>query len=92
VPEAIKQERLARFMQKQAAISAGRLAARIGTEVEVVIDGPDEHAGLLARSYAEAPEVDGIIHIATRTPLAPGSRARVRIVSASEHDLGAELR
>jgi ribosomal protein S12 methylthiotransferase len=94
VPEAMKQERLERFMRRQAAISAARLQRRIGCEIEVLIDAVTPEA-VIARSPADAPEIDGLVYLgaqdaATRA-LAPGSFRRVRVIAAGEHDLEAEL-
>ncbi len=88
VPEAVKEERLARFMEVQAAISAERLAEKIGREIEVLVDAVDAE-GAVARSQADAPEIDGLVFI-DRTDLAVGSRLRVRVSGASDHDLWAE--
>jgi ribosomal protein S12 methylthiotransferase len=101
VPDELKQERLQRFMEKQAEISAERLQAKVGTVQRVLIDevGPTVAVG---RSSADAPEIDGQVHIATGTrggkrkaalakadapKLQPGQFVDVRIVEADEHDL-----
>jgi len=88
VPEPVRQERLARFMEVQAGISAARLAEKVGREIEVLVDAVDAE-GAIARSQADAPEIDGLVFI-DRTDLAVGSRLRVRVTDASEHDLWAE--
>ncbi|MEM0911121.1 MAG: 30S ribosomal protein S12 methylthiotransferase RimO, partial [Pseudomonadota bacterium] len=62
VPEDIKQQRYQRFMDVQSTISFERLQRRIGSEYYVVIDEVSSE-GAIARSYAEAPEIDGVIHI-----------------------------
>jgi ribosomal protein S12 methylthiotransferase len=94
VPEAVKQERLERFMRHQGAISAARLQRKIGREIEVLIDAVTAEA-VIARSSADAPEIDGLVYLgaqdaATRA-LEPGSFKRVRVIAAGEHDLEAEL-
>jgi ribosomal protein S12 methylthiotransferase len=90
VPEDVKEERRARFMQRQAAISAARLARRIGSEMSVLVDAVDDE-GAIARGPADAPEIDGVINIINGNDLAIGQFARVRITDAGEHDLTARL-
>jgi ribosomal protein S12 methylthiotransferase len=79
VPEAVKEERRARFMAVQAKISAAKLKSKIGTTVEVLIDEPG-----LGRSKADAPEIDGVVKFNGGKP---GELAEVRIERADEHDL-----
>jgi ribosomal protein S12 methylthiotransferase len=86
VPEAVKAERLERFMAVQAEISARRLAAKVGREIEVIVDAEDE-AGSVARSRADAPEIDGVVYLDGVHGLAPGTRLTVRVEDAGEHDL-----
>ncbi|WP_038092633.1 30S ribosomal protein S12 methylthiotransferase RimO [Acidihalobacter prosperus] len=88
VPEALKQERLERFMAHQAGISAQRLRARVGREIEVLVDevGAD---GIVARSAADAPEIDGLVYIEGAADAQPGERIRVTVTDADEHDLWA---
>ncbi|WP_297396253.1 30S ribosomal protein S12 methylthiotransferase RimO [Acidiferrobacter sp.] len=85
VPEDIKQERLERLMTRQAALSAERLKARIGRTCRVLVDARTED-GLIGRSYAEAPEIDGVIHIAA-AEARPGDFVDCRIVATDIHDL-----
>jgi ribosomal protein S12 methylthiotransferase len=90
VPEEVKQERLARFMACQAEISAEKLRHRIGDTVRVIIDDIDtQHQTLITRSYAEAPEIDGVILVdyANQTPAKIGERIDVDIIATHEHDL-----
>jgi ribosomal protein S12 methylthiotransferase len=94
VPPQVQKERHARFMEVAARISAARLRARIGREVEVLIDEVADKAAI-GRSAAEAPEVDGVVRIAVKKagkslPLKAGEFARVRITGSDEHDLLAE--
>ena len=94
VPPQVQKERHARFMETAARISAARLRARIGREVDVLLDQVAEKAAV-GRSAAEAPEVDGVIRIAQNkggkpVPLKAGEFVRVRITSSDEHDLRAE--
>jgi tRNA-2-methylthio-N6-dimethylallyladenosine synthase len=88
VPEELKEERLERFMEVQAEISAARLAAKIGREIEVIVDEQDE-VGTLARSHADAPEIDGVVYLEGVFDLQPGTRLKVRVEDADEHDLWA---
>ena len=88
VPEDLKDERLERFMETQAAISADRLDAKIGREIEVIVDEEDE-IGAIARSHADAPEIDGVVYLEGVFGLAPGTRLKVVVESADEHDLWA---
>ncbi|WP_148863444.1 30S ribosomal protein S12 methylthiotransferase RimO [Marinobacter fonticola] len=90
VPEEVKEERLARFMAKQADISAARLQRKIGTEIDVLIDEVDEE-GAIGRSKADAPEIDGMVYLNDETGLAPGQIVRARVTHADEHDLWADL-
>ena len=87
VPEAIKQERLARFMQTQARISADKLQRKIGRTLTVLIDAIDGDGTALARSAADAPEIDGRVYIDGAQKLTVGEFAQVRVTRASEHDL-----
>ena len=92
VAEELKQERLERFMELQTAISADRLQGRVGTTTEVLVDAITEE-GAIGRSYAEAPEVDGVVWIdaAADIELQEGDRIQVKITAADEHDLYGEL-
>ncbi|SEA91814.1 30S ribosomal protein S12 methylthiotransferase RimO [Marinobacterium iners] len=89
VPEEVKEERLARFMEKQVAISARKLQQKIGRELEVLIDevGLD---GSIGRTQADAPEIDGQIYLLDDVNVKPGDRVRVRVTDADEHDLWGE--
>ena len=86
VPDALREERRARFMATQEAISARRLERRIGTTVRVLVDA-HEGARAIARSAADAPEIDGTVCIEDGASVAVGEFARVRITGASAHDL-----
>lgn len=89
VPDEVKQERWDRFMAHQQAISTERLAARVGKEIEVLIDEVDED-GAIGRSSADAPEIDGCVYVDSQTTLKPGDKARVRVTDSDEYDLWAE--
>ncbi|MDG4867386.1 30S ribosomal protein S12 methylthiotransferase RimO [Guyparkeria sp. 1SP6A2] len=86
VAEEVKQERLARFMEKQAAISAAKLARKVGQRLPVLVDAVDE-SGAVARSMADAPEIDGVVYLPEVTDVQPGDFVEVEIVEADEHDL-----
>lgn len=86
VPEEIKRERLARFMEKQAAISARRLQDKIGRIIEVLVDEVGDE-GVIARSYADAPEIDGVVHLTDAEGVAVGDVLLVEVEDADEHDL-----
>jgi ribosomal protein S12 methylthiotransferase len=90
VPEAVKQERYDRLMGLQQQISAKRLARKVGRSLDVLIDAIDED-GAVARSYAEAPEIDGNVFIAPHPSLEVGEIVRVRIEEADEYDLYARV-
>ena len=87
VPEEVKEERYARLMEKTAAISAAKLQAKIGRTLDVIIDAADEDGGATGRSKADAPEIDGEVHLRDTTGLQPGDVVRVHIEDADEHDL-----
>ncbi|TCT24407.1 30S ribosomal protein S12 methylthiotransferase RimO [Thermomonas haemolytica] len=92
VPEGVKQERLARFMERQAAISEARLAAKVGTVQQVLVDAIDGELAI-ARSMADAPEIDGLVQVqdGREAGLKPGEFAMVRIMGSDEHDLYGEV-
>jgi len=90
VPAGIADERYARFMERAAAISARRLARRVGTRMRVLVDSTDGE-GALARSEADAPEIDGVVRIAAAHGLRPGDWADVEIVSSDTYDLSARV-
>lgn len=90
VPEEIKQERLERFMEVQTAISADKLQQRIGNNYTVIID-EIEGGQAIGRSYAEAPEIDGVVVIENGAGLEPGDVVDATIVATDEHDLYARV-
>jgi len=92
VPEDVKQERLARFMARQAAISEARLAAKVGSVQQVIVDAIDGELAI-ARSMADAPEIDGLVQVqdGREAGLQPGEFAMVRIMGSDEHDLYGEV-
>jgi ribosomal protein S12 methylthiotransferase len=86
VDEDVKMDRLARFMDVQADISHARLAARRGSEMTVLIDEADGRRAW-GRTYADAPEIDGVVHIAQGQGLRAGDFVTVRITRSDDHDL-----
>jgi len=92
LPKDVKQERLARFMQCQAAISMARLEAKIGTRQTCLVDAIDGELAI-ARSMADAPEIDGMVQIqdGRDAGLKPGDFAQVTIMGSDEHDLYGEV-
>ncbi|WP_194756718.1 30S ribosomal protein S12 methylthiotransferase RimO [Aliidiomarina indica] len=86
VPEAVKQSRYERFMQVQQEISAAKLQARVGQEMLVLIDEVHPE-GAIARSYADAPEIDGVVHLSDETNVKPGQKVWVEIIHTDEYDL-----
>lgn len=90
VPEEIKEERFARFMEKQAYISARRLEVKIGREMTVLVDEIDEEGDAIARSPGDAPEIDGVVFIENVVGLSPGDFVDVIVTDSSDHDLWAE--
>ena len=90
VPEELKEDRLEQFMAVQAEISAAKLQRKIGRTIKVLVDEAGEH-GAIARSAADAPEIDGLVHIAHGQKLKPGQFVDVVVEAADEHDLHARL-
>jgi ribosomal protein S12 methylthiotransferase len=90
VPDAIKEERRARFMAAQADVSAQRLQDKIGRTLQVLIDHVEDRCAI-GRSAADAPEIDGVVRVDDSFDLAPGTFASVRITGADQHDLRAVL-
>lgn len=87
VPEEVRQERLERFMEVQARISAGRLRAKVGRRLRVLVDAVDEE-GAVARSAADAPEIDGLVFVEGEG-FEVGQWLDVQVTDSSEHDLWA---
>ena len=89
VPEDVKEERLERFMEVQAEISAAKLSRMIGKTLTVLVDDAEDGQSL-ARSYRDAPEIDGQVVI-EGVELPVGEFVKVRVTHADEHDLWAEV-
>jgi ribosomal protein S12 methylthiotransferase len=86
VPEEVKAERWHRFMRAQQAISAKRLAAKLGKRLPVIIDEAGASVAK-GRSKYDAPEIDGAVHVASRRPLRQGEVVTVKIERADAYDL-----
>ena len=87
VPAELKQERWERFMQKAQAISAAKLAAKVGTAQQVIVDEIDAD-GATCRTQGDAPEIDGNLFIDEGfDDLTPGDLVTVEVDEASEYDL-----
>ena len=91
VPEDIKQERLERFMNTQQTISEAKLQNKIGNHLTVLVDDITEDGVALARSAADAPEIDGLVIIEDGADLKIGEFAEATVVESTEHDLIALL-
>jgi len=92
VDEDVKQERYDHFMRLSARISEGRLANKVGKQMSVLIDGEDEESGqIIARSSADAPEIDGLVFIDTDLDLQAGEFVNVVIKDSDEYDLYADV-
>jgi ribosomal protein S12 methylthiotransferase len=86
VPDEIKEERLTRFMELAADISAARLAAKVGRRLEVLIDSIDGDKAI-GRTYADAPEIDGLVRLRNAAKLRVGQRVNVKITGSDHYDL-----
>jgi len=90
VPEAVKEERRQRLMLVQEDISRERLQGRVGRRLKVLVDEVDEE-GAIARSVADAPEIDGLVYVTDGQDLHPGEFVEVTVTDADTHDLWAHL-
>jgi ribosomal protein S12 methylthiotransferase len=86
--EDVREERRARLMRLQERISARRLKRKVGKTLDVLVDTVAP-GGAVARSAADAPEIDGVVHVEGAGNLAPGERVRVKVVKSDAHDLWA---
>ncbi len=92
VPEPVKEERWRRFMERAQAISGDKLAAKVGTRQEAIVDDIDEGGIATCRTRADAPEIDGCLFIDGDTSgLSPGDIVAVTVDEASEYDLWGRL-
>jgi ribosomal protein S12 methylthiotransferase len=91
VPETLKKERWQQFMEKQQAISSARLQQKIGSTQTVIIDGIDTERDLIiARSTADAPEIDGLVYVEADGEFSLGDFMQVKINAADDYDLYAK--
>lgn len=90
VPDEVKEERLGRFMEVQAGISAAKLKRRIGRVETVLVDEVNEK-GAIARSYGDSPQIDGVVYLEAAKGILPGQFVKVKITDADTHDLWAVL-
>ena len=88
VPDELKKERWERFMEKQQVISAAKLQSKIGWEMDVLVDHVEDGIAT-CRSYADAPEIDGVVTIEGNYGLRPGDLVPVVIEAADDYDLWA---
>jgi ribosomal protein S12 methylthiotransferase len=86
VPQEVKEERYARLMQHQQAISTALLSERVGKTVEVIVDEIDDD-GAIARSAWDAPEIDGNVFVNGETGLSVGELVRVTVEASDDYDL-----
>ncbi len=92
VPDAVKQDRWDRFMEKAQAISEAKLAAKVGRVMEVIVDDIDEDGIATCRTKSDAPEIDGNLFIDEGAGgLTPGDIVRVEVDEAGEYDLWGRL-
>jgi len=87
VPDDLKQERYEAVMALSARISAQKLEAKVGSIIDVLIDAVDDEGGATGRSKADAPEIDGEVHLRDAGGLKPGDILGVKVEDADEHDL-----
>jgi ribosomal protein S12 methylthiotransferase len=90
LPQEVREERRARLMELQEDISTQRLERRIGRTIEVLVDEVDEE-GAIARSAADAPEIDGLVNVTDGQRLEVGQLVQVTVTDCDVHDLYAQL-
>ena len=89
VPAEVAEERRRLFMEKQAAVSQARLARFVGRELKVLVDGFEDGVAI-ARSFADAPEIDGVVRVRGAAKLKPGQFQTVRVTACDAYDLEAQ--
>jgi ribosomal protein S12 methylthiotransferase len=88
VPDDVKQERYEKVMALSARISAEKLERKVGSMIDVLVDAVDpETGGATGRSKADAPEIDGEVHLRDAGGLQPGDVVQVQVEDSDEHDL-----
>jgi ribosomal protein S12 methylthiotransferase len=90
LPEEVREERRLRLMQHQEDISTQRLEAKIGRRIQVLVDDVDDE-GAIARSTADAPDIDGLVYVTDGHDLSIGDFAEVTVTDCDVHDLFATL-
>ena len=90
VADEIKQQRWERFMQAQQEISSKRLREKVGTNIEVLVDSVEEE-GMVGRSHADAPEIDGSVFVSRADGISAGDIVQVKINDSDDYDLYGEL-
>ncbi len=90
VPPEVQEERLARLMELQADISADKLADKVGSTLQVLVDSVNAN-GAVTRSAADAPEIDGLVYVTNGQGLKVGDFATVRVTDSDAHDLWAAI-
>jgi ribosomal protein S12 methylthiotransferase len=91
VAEEVKHQRYDLFMLKQQEISAGKLTQRVGREIQVLIEQKTDD-GYTARSYADAPDIDGLVYISTGESLSLGEFYQATVIDSDEYDCYATLK
>ena len=87
----VAEERWHRFMELQAQISREQLANKVGREIQVLVDAVDENGVAIARSSADAPEIDGSVIIEEAAQLAVGEMYQVSVNDSDDYDLFATV-
>jgi ribosomal protein S12 methylthiotransferase len=90
VPAEVMAEREQAFMELQADISYNRFQAKIGSTQEVLVDAVGDQ-GVIARSHADAPEIDGLVYVTDGHHLKPGDLVNVKIDDADQYDLSGRI-
>jgi ribosomal protein S12 methylthiotransferase len=90
VPEPVKEERRARFMELQAEVSREKLSRKVGRTIEVLVDAV-EGATAIGRSAADAPEIDGVVRVKKARGAKPGDLLMARVTASTSHDLEATI-
>ncbi|MCL1912956.1 MAG: 30S ribosomal protein S12 methylthiotransferase RimO [Eubacteriaceae bacterium] len=91
VPEGVKEQRMARAMLAQEEVSSSILSGFVGSKLDVLIDEEGQDGYYVARSYMDAPDIDGVVYVYTNLKLKAGDFCTVTITDSMEHDLIAEL-
>jgi len=90
IPGEVMQERWQRLMELQAGISRNKLATKVGQQIEVLVDTVEGQQAT-ARSWADAPEVDGLVHLSNAAGLQPGDSLEVTVSNSDDYDLYSDL-